>query len=184
MNLFHDTRDTSRDNGGTPFPPAGPAGEAFSSLEAEVSRARSKNEALALVLVCADQLDEIERSLGSWMREAAVAAVSFRVRQVTRTGDRICRLPGGGVAVVVRACPARHVPSIAHRILHAILSAPLVGPDGAIPLSASAGIALLGPDGDRARPLFERGLKALCEAQESGTYQLRMATDPAPILPC
>lgn len=183
MNLLGDTRDTRRASSVTPVLPSDPAGDAFSSLEADVLRARSRNEALALVLVSADQLDEIEESQGAWMREAAVAAVSFRVRQVTRSGERVFRLPWGGVAVVLRSCPPKFLASVAQRLLDAILSAPLVGPEGAIPLSASAGIALLRPGGERAPQLLERATKALFEAQESGTCQLRAAPETAAEIP-
>ncbi len=183
MNLLGDTGDTRRASGVTPVLPADPATDAFSSLEADILRARTRNEALALVLVSADQLDEIEESLGAWMREAAVAAVSFRVRQVTRTGERVFRLPGGGIAVAIRSCPPKYLASVAQRLLDAILSAPLVGPEGAIPLSASAGIALLRPGGERAPQLLERAMKALCEAQEAGTCQLRAAPETLAALP-
>lgn len=183
MPLLGDTHDTRRASGVTPVLPTDAANGAFSLLEADVLRARSRNEALALVLVSADQLDEIEETLGAWMREAAVAAVSFRIRQVTRSGERIFRLPGGGVAVAIRSCPPKFLVSVARRLLNAVLSAPLVGPEGAIPLSASAGIALLRSGGERAPQLIERALKALFEAQEAGTCQLRAAPETAAELP-
>jgi GGDEF domain-containing protein len=183
MNLPDDTRDTRRASGVTPVLPFETARDAFSSLETDVLRARSRNETLALLLVSADQLDEIEASQGAWMREAAVAAVSFRVRQVTRSCERVFRLPGGCVGIALRACPAVHLAGVARRVLTAILSAPLVGPDGAIPLSASAGVAVLGPGDDRAPQLLERGLKTLFEAQESGACQLRMPPEAVAALP-
>jgi diguanylate cyclase (GGDEF)-like protein/putative nucleotidyltransferase with HDIG domain len=140
--------------------------EAFrEQLVEELQRTRRRNLQGALIVLQVDRLADVHRDHGFAVGDALLSALVDALRAGTRGEDLLGRIGDDRFALLLREAGETATSACIARLLGA-LQLVEVGPLRGI--SASAGIALFGPEDDDAVTLFERAGRALGDAQAGG----------------
>ena len=133
-------------------------------LGEEVARADRTGNPLSVVLFDLDHFKQINDTYGHAAGDRALRAVGERLRATVRADDTVARFGGEEFALIVAGAGPAQALEAAERTRAAIAEAP-VDPGR---LSASAGVATYGRDGDNAQDLLEAADRALYRAKRAG----------------
>lgn len=161
----------------------------------EIAQARRHRQPLACMFLDIDRFKQINDAHGHQTGDLVLRTVGEVIRDQLRAGDTIARYGGEEFVVLLPATPGRFAREIAERIRSSIAARRLLdGGDGAIGLTISIGLAMLGLESAAgqdnvvlALELVERADKALyaakhggrnrvvCDAPDSPTWEQREA---------
>ncbi|MGH2900327.1 MAG: bifunctional diguanylate cyclase/phosphohydrolase, partial [Solirubrobacteraceae bacterium] len=140
--------------------------EAFrEQLVEELQRTRRRGLQGALIVLQVDRLADVHRDHGFAVGDAILSALVESLRAGTRGEDLLGRIGDDSFALLLREAGETATSACIARLLgdlQLIEAGPVRG------VSASAGIALFGPQDDDAVTLFERAGRALGDAQAGG----------------
>ena len=143
-----------------------------SRIDAEIQRVRRQGHDLALLMIDMDNFKTINDSFGHLVGDEVLRAVSAVLRRAVRVFD-LCARYGGEEFVILMPGASRAVAiSVAERIRKQVK---LHCSRGVVPVSASIGIAVLGPN-DTAEHLIASADSALMAAKASGKDAVRFET--------
>ena len=142
------------------------------ALAAEISRARRSGEALSTFIADLDYFKSVNDRFGHAAGDQVLVRFAALARAHIRTTDVLARFGGEEFVVLLPNTDAHSAAATAERIRAALAAetiAPLPGP-----ISASFGVAELGPDEDAAG-FLERADQALYAAKNAGRNQVVVA---------
>lgn len=114
----------------------------------EIARAERLGESFAFIIVDLDHFKSINDRFGHHRGDEALVAVAACLRGALRSYDVCCRYAGDEFAVVLSNCPAELARRRADGITIAVAAVDFEGVTGqALPLCASAGVAMFPADG-------------------------------------
>jgi diguanylate cyclase (GGDEF)-like protein len=142
------------------------------TLEQELTRARRYGRRLTLVLLDVDDFKAVNERLGHLAADGVLGEIGSRVRAAVRGTDVACRVGGDELGIVMPESTLDDGVRLSERLQRAVSSPALVQVG---PLSVSAGVAELVPDGD-ARTLFELADQALARAKADGKGRVALAS--------
>ena len=140
----------------------------------ELARTRRRGLRGALIILQVDRLADVHRDHGFGVGDQLLGALVDSLREGTRSEDLIGRLGDDRFALLLREAGEAATSACIARLLggFALIEAgPIRG------VSASAGIAMFGPEDDDAVVLFERAARALADAQAGGGGRAVIASD-------
>jgi diguanylate cyclase (GGDEF)-like protein/PAS domain S-box-containing protein len=145
--------------------------------EKACARASRDGSTLALLFVDLDGFKQVNDTLGHSLGDDVLIEVGKRLRSCLRGSEVLARLGGDEFTVLIeRVSGARDAIEIADRI-HASLTRPLEGPEGALWLGASVGIALSEQGRLTSAELLRDADHAMYTAKRSGRSGWKLA-DP------
>jgi diguanylate cyclase (GGDEF)-like protein/PAS domain S-box-containing protein len=145
--------------------------------EKACSRASRDGSTLALLFVDLDGFKQVNDTLGHSLGDDVLIEVAKRLRGCLRGSEVLARLGGDEFTVLIeRVSGSRDAIEIADRI-HAALTRPLEGPEGALWLGASVGIALSDQGRLTSAELLRDADHAMYTAKRSGRSGWKLA-DP------
>jgi len=114
----------------------------------EIARADRQGQSFAFIIIDLDHFKTINDTFGHPCGDAALTAVASCVRGALRSYDVCCRYAGDEFALVLSNCPRELALRRAEGITASVAGLPFEGAPGfAVPLSASAGVAVFPDDG-------------------------------------
>jgi diguanylate cyclase (GGDEF)-like protein len=114
----------------------------------EIARAQRLGESFAFIIVDLDRFKSINDQFGHQRGDAALVAVAACLRSVLRSYDVCCRYAGDEFALVLSNCSAELARRRAEAITISVAGLDFEGTTGhAVPLCASAGVAMFPADG-------------------------------------
>jgi diguanylate cyclase (GGDEF)-like protein len=121
----------------------------------EIARAERQGESFAFIIIDLDHFKTINDTFGHQCGDAALTAVAACVRSALRSYDVCCRYAGDEFALVLSNCPRELALRRAEGITASVAALEFEGTPGfAVPLSASAGVAVFPEDGRTYRELL------------------------------
>ena len=140
--------------------------EAFrEQLVEELARTRRRGLRGALIVLQVDRLADVHRDHGFAIGDQLLSALVDALRAGTRSEDLLGRIADDRFALLLREAGEAATSACIARLLGAfqlIEAGPVKG------ISASAGIAMFGPEDDDAVALFDRAARGLADAQAGG----------------
>jgi two-component system, cell cycle response regulator len=138
------------------------------ALGHEMARAKRHGQPLSLVMLDIDHFKRINDAHGHPGGDEVLRAVAATLRATLRDGDVLFRYGGEEFAVLLPYAQGPGAVTAAERMLRAIAAAPVALREGAVRVTASAGVAsVLASDADGAS-LVGRADAALYEAKQAG----------------
>ena len=131
----------------------------------ELARTRRRNLRGALIVLQVDRLADVHRDHGFAVGDQLLSALVESLRAGTRSEDLIGRIGDDRFALLLREAGEAATSACIARLLggfQLVEAGPIRG------VSASAGVAMFGPEDDDAVVLFERASRALSDAQAGG----------------
>ncbi|MFC7399224.1 EAL domain-containing protein [Chelatococcus sp. GCM10030263] len=126
---------------------AGPVGAVtgwptlVSAVDADLREAAKARTPLTLLILAIDNLDEINREVGSRDADDVLGAVAVKLARAVRRRDRIIRYAGNRFAVLLRSCPVAEVGGVAERMARAVERTPVTTPHGSVRVRLRMGAA-------------------------------------------
>lgn len=138
-------------------------------LAEESERAQRFGHSLALVMVDIDHFKSVNDTHGHPAGDAVLRRVAQRLSTQLRTVDRIARYGGEEFALVLVQTDRRAALEVAARIVAAVASQPVTIDGGLeLPLTVSAGLAVLPADAKHVEQLIGSADRALYAAKKGG----------------
>jgi two-component system cell cycle response regulator len=138
-------------------------------MSEEEDRARRFGHSLALVVVDIDHFKSINDTHGHEVGDAVLKEVAGRIADSIRTVDRAARIGVEEFALILVQTDEPSALRVAQRTIELVSKSPVAaGGTLAIPVTASAGVAILPSDARTAKELFSVADKALYAAKEGG----------------
>jgi diguanylate cyclase (GGDEF)-like protein len=144
-------------------------------LDQEIARSRRTGESLALVMVDIDHFKSFNDSQGHQAGDDTLRDVALALADASREFDSVSRYGGEEFAVVLPLCSRAEAAQVAERLRQAASSV-----RAAIPVTASAGVAVFPFDGIDADGLVRAADDALYAAKRSGRNRLVVAGEEMP----
>jgi two-component system chemotaxis family response regulator WspR len=139
------------------------------ALLLEVARARRQRADLALVMLDLDHFKAVNDAIGHPAGDEVLVAFVGRIRSVTRGADPLFRYGGEEFALLLAGAGPDAALAAGDRAVRATAAAPLPAGRGLVPVTCSAGAAVLAPDdGGAGTELVARADAALYAAKRSG----------------
>ncbi|MCM2395621.1 PleD family two-component system response regulator [Rhizobium sp. S95] len=134
------------------------------------ARAKARGRPLSVCMVDIDRFKQVNDSNGHDAGDDVLKEFATRIRSTVRGADLACRYGGEEFVVVMPDTPADIAAMIAERLRGIIESRPFVlrSAEGSLEVTASMGIATLGPDIDTPEQLMKQADRALYQAKASG----------------
>jgi diguanylate cyclase (GGDEF)-like protein len=129
--------------------------------------------ATALLHLDIDGFKTVNDSLGHEVGDALLRQVAFRLVEQVRPGDSVGRLGGDTYLVLARDVDASEAAALAFR-LQASFGAPFPAEGLAVPLSASIGVAVAGPEVVDAHGLLSDADSAMYAAKAAGRDRVHL----------
>src|ERR671918_486831 len=146
-----------------------------SVLDQEIARSRRTSVSLALVMLDIDHFKSFNDSQGHQAGDEALRNVASAIADASREFDTVSRYGGEGFAVVLPLCSREEAAQVAERLRQAASSV-----RAAIPVTASAGVAVFPFDGTDADGLVRAADDALYAAKGAGRNRLAVAGEEMP----
>lgn len=138
---------------------------------AQEERARSTGQPLALLMIDLDHFKGVNDRLGHAAGDQVLRQAAERIQAATRSADYAGRLGGDEFAVLLIGTDREGALTAAERVRSALASAPLQAAGNDLTVTASIGLAVLGPrPGDAAG-----GREELLAAADRAMYQAKLA---------
>ena len=146
--------------------------EFFNLGENEVSRAVQSGQPLAAILLDLDRFKNINDTFGHAVGDQVLIAATRTIRDSLRQGEMIGRYGGDEFAILLPGSTLEHGSQIAERLLEKLANQLVPTKKGAIPITASMGIAELTQAVQKTLDeLLELADQALYEAKRAGRHQ-------------
>jgi two-component system cell cycle response regulator len=154
-------------------------------LVQEIARARRLGAGLTLAIFDLDHFKRVNDSLGHRTGDEALVEFASRLRSLVRGGERVFRYGGEEFAVLMAEGAPEFALTAASRIVAAVGQDALVVGSVRLPVTCSAGVAVLRPSDDvRGAELIARADAALYSAKRLGRNRAEAAPDTtAPAIP-
>lgn len=147
----------------------------------ECERALRFGDPLALVLIDLDHFKAVNDRHGHPAGDEVLREVGRRLTREVRGVDRVLRLGGEEFALVLMQTDVKEAAAVAGRACAALRREPVnVGEGRTLPITASAGVAVLPDDAGTAASLMEAADRALYAAKAAGRDRVVAAGRPAP----
>ncbi|GAB3672185.1 sensor domain-containing diguanylate cyclase [Salinisphaera aquimarina] len=147
-------------------------------LEAQLQRARRRNDSFAVALVDFDHFKRLNDSHGHAAGDAALRLFAEIARRSMRGSDFIGRWGGEEfIAVLEDDCPPSAIRGV-ERLVEAVRATPLRLDSGDLPLTVSAGVVISLP-GESAEDIVARADAALYQAKSSGRDRVVLGPGPS-----
>jgi diguanylate cyclase (GGDEF)-like protein len=144
-------------------------------LDREIARFRRTGESLALVMVDIDHFKSFNDTQGHQAGDETLRSVALAITDASREFDTVSRYGGEEFAVVLPLCSRAEASQVAERLRQAASSV-----RAAIPVTASAGVAVFPFDGADADGLVRAADDALYAAKRGGRNRLAIAGEEMP----
>lgn len=144
--------------------------EALGSLIAEAS---ATGKPAAFLMMAIDNLGAINETFGFSAGDHTIAEVGRRIASRLRAGDAAGRFSGNKLGVIVHDCNLSAMRTVAERLIDAVRSTPIEGPECRIVASASVGGVILPDSASNTSDAFGHALHALHGAQRGGKNTFR-----------
>lgn len=141
-------------------------------LEEEFQRSQRFAEPLCLISLDIDHFKNINDTYGHPIGDIVLQKVSERLHHAVRSYDVIGRVGGEEFLVVAPATGHSEALALAERIIVAISGEAVKGIPGEVYVTASAGVAIVGPDDEQAGAVLKRADEALYRAKTNGRNQV------------
>ncbi len=153
-------------------------------LEEEFARAQRHALPLAILLLDIDHFKRINDTYGHPVGDQVLSALGRLTLKTLRTSDIAARYGGEEFLVIAFSTSADAAAALAERWRqwvesHALALAGATSPEQAIRVTASVGVAALGPEVDSVRKLVERADQALYRAKQAGRNRVVVDAGPA-----
>lgn len=143
-------------------------GEFERLFKREQSLAQRGGAPLSLLLVDLDHFKDINDAFGHGGGDAALVAVAGVIKESLRGSDWACRLGGEEFAVLLPGTAGAGARKIAERLRAAIAGAEIAYGEETIQVTASIGLAELGPDGEDLERVYQTADARLYESKKAG----------------
>jgi diguanylate cyclase (GGDEF)-like protein len=144
-------------------------------LDREIARSRRTGESLALVMVDIDHFKSFNDTQGHQAGDETLRNVALAIAEASREFDTVARYGGEEFAVVLPLCSPPEAAQVAERLRQAASSV-----RAAIPVTASAGVAVYPFDGTDPDILVRAADEALYAAKRAGRNRLVIAGEEMP----
>lgn len=140
-------------------------------LRRELETHRAAGQTLALIFIDCDNFKTVNDTLGHAVGDALLAAVAFRLSEVSSRGARLARIGGDEFVVIASQTGALAGLRLAERLREAIL-APFVLEQERISVTASIGLAVGPGDGETADQLIQNADIAMFHSKAAGRNEV------------
>ncbi|GGB45467.1 hypothetical protein GCM10011505_28380 [Tistrella bauzanensis] len=131
---------------------------------------------LAVVMLDLDHFKQINDRYGHGVGDEVLRSVAERCRSAIRGGDLVARMGGEEFVILLHHAAADAAAALAERLRVALAGTPVALSDGrAIPITASLGVAVAGPDDTTIDELMTRADAALYRAKAAGRNRVAAA---------
>jgi len=135
---------------------------------AEASRAARYGHPLSVLVTDLDHFKQINDGYGHAAGDAVLKAFVARTQAMLRPADVVGRMGGEEFAVLLPETSVEAAAEVAERIRAALAAEPVVVEDGAVPFTASIGVAAVGRDGATPEAALNRADRRLYQAKRDG----------------
>ena len=136
-------------------------------LSTAISRARRREQSVAVVFVDLDEFKEINDTLGHSIGDGLLTEVGARLRELLRDEDTVARYGGDEFTILARVATRADAAMIAERVI-ASLSEGFRVSGHQLCISTSIGIATYPEDGERGVDLIRNADAAMYSAKDNG----------------
>ncbi|HJL20212.1 MAG TPA: diguanylate cyclase [Sandaracinaceae bacterium LLY-WYZ-13_1] len=149
------------------------------ALERDLARAERAGTPVSLVVVDVDHFKRFNDRWGHAIGDEVLRAVGGVLRASVRTGDLAARYGGEEFVLVLPGARESDACAVAERVRRRLAAHEVAGPEGALRVTASFGVATVsGPGCARAaEPLFARADAALYAAKRAGRNRVTGASE-------
>jgi diguanylate cyclase (GGDEF)-like protein len=147
----------------------------FLRLEQEFSRSVRFGDPLSLLMIDLDLFKQINDRYGHTVGDGVLRGIALALRRNVRKIDIVARYGGEEFCVVLPRVGKPEALEVAEKLRRAVAAAKLPGPEGALTVTISIGVATLGIDADDVAGLIEKADAALYEAKRLGRDRVAMA---------
>ncbi|HEY6529767.1 MAG TPA: EAL domain-containing protein, partial [Cellvibrionaceae bacterium] len=141
------------------------------ALKAAIANAKRHQESIALVLIDLDDFKTVNDTLGHEAGDKLLVELSVRLREMVRDSDFICRLGGDEFLILATSVQKEEQIALLVERLNTTLNHPIKINGTDILVTASIGVALLGPRAENADELFKCADIAMYRAKQNGRNQ-------------
>lgn len=146
------------------------------ALDREIERSARYGRPLSLVLLDLDHFKKVNDTHGHAAGDDVLRQASRALQGVCRDVDLAARLGGEELALLLPETDGRGARVVAERVREQVAAAPHTSPDGAtFRVTASLGVATLGPGAATGTALLQRADEALYRAKDGGRNRVRVA---------
>ncbi|WP_150621551.1 GGDEF domain-containing protein [Pandoraea horticolens] len=136
--------------------------------ERQFATARAQQRRLSVLMLDIDHFKRVNDTWGHAIGDRVIVELTLVLRATLRKGTVIGRLGGEEFAVLLPEADAQRAMQASERLLTAIGSASVPGPNGPVRISASIGISSLAVDDADFGTLLQRTDRALYAAKQAG----------------
>ncbi len=137
-------------------------------LQQSISRAKSRQEKLALLFIDLDNFKQINDTLGHDFGDAVLQIVAKRFLRCLRSEDTLARLGGDEFTVLIQNLERASATAVIAQKLNESLKAPITINEHELHLSASIGISIYPKDATEKQDLLKYADTAMYKAKEMG----------------
>ncbi len=128
----------------------------------------------ALLFLDMDQIKVLNDTCGHAAGDALLGRVARRLREALRGAETVARVGGDEFAILLRDCDPERAMTIAEKIRDSIQKRPFVWQGQHFRVTASIGVALLGPEMDSAAAVMRAADSACYAAKEGGRNRAKL----------
>jgi len=143
--------------------------------EAELERARTRGQSLAVIAFDVDNLAQLNEEQGLAAGDEILRVVAHCARLALRQLDTLARLEGEGFVALLPEADLATAMTVAERLRVAIAEQRFSSRRGELRVTASFGVADLQPHNRHINELLQRADAALYQAKQGGRNQVRQA---------
>ncbi|MDA0181086.1 GGDEF domain-containing protein [Solirubrobacter phytolaccae] len=138
------------------------------TLGKAVAHAGRADEPVSLILVDVDNFKRVNDTFGHQCGDEVLKAIGAILRERTRAADTPARYGGEELAVIMPGADAAGACALAEELRAAVAAAVVDGPEGPVSVTASFGVAQLGPSAPDGEGLVAAADAALYVAKRTG----------------
>lgn len=150
----------------------------FTRLEKAIVLARETQTPLSFLMLDIDRFKRINDTQGHLAGDAVIEHVSEAIQATCIVDQAIGRYGGEEFSILLPDTPLADAVQFAERLRQRIAETVVHHNKVSLNVSASIGVAMLGPNNSDAMALVESADQALFEAKRAGRNQVRLATNP------
>ena len=149
-------------------------------LQSELQRARRQQAPFALIMLDPDHFKAVNDTHGHLCRDAVLAAVGQRIREILRNTDTKCRYGGEEFMVLLPDTPRPGAVQVADSLRQQIGDLHVAWKGGEVSVTASVGLTMAQPKEVDSLAIIGRADTALYRAKYSGRNRICEAELPEP----
>ncbi|HEX2825544.1 MAG TPA: diguanylate cyclase [Burkholderiales bacterium] len=152
-------------------------GAIFDVLKRELAQSARTQAPVGVVIADLDHFKQINDTHGHPAGDAVLREAAARLKSVLRAYDALGRYGGEEFVLVLPSCNAQQAFEVAERARRAIANTPAITASGAVPITASFGVAGGGPAALDVDALVRAADDALYRAKRGGRNRVEIAGD-------